>query len=442
MRKEQSLITVKSGIKLHFNLKQMRNKEKLTQIMLVTTINKQRIRVYTKLRVEPKYWDINGHCCNINHALTLREYRRLEQTNLNLKNIYLSILQADADLARTGEYLSASTIRAVMRNKKIVENTFKSPIDHLYMQIENYLNNVNRRGKKGIASTQKTYHTALNRLENYCTNQNISINTFEDFNKKFFDGFVSYLFTTSYKKGNEYKLYTQNTITNTLKVIKNLLHRAYDNDLTDNNYYLKVQTTLSADYSNPIYLQEKEIKKLAKVPVANQQEKHIRDMFVISCYTALRISDIKCLNESIIRDGTISLFQTKTREQVVIPILKEIDGLISHYKDIGFPAINACKANVIIKDLAKRCNINEPVNIKEYRGGTVTIKKCLKGDLISFHTARRSCITNLYKRGYPINYIMTLSGHRSIQAFQRYVCASKKELINDFVHLLKKNKDL
>lgn len=38
-------------LKLRFNLKQVREENRLTQIMLVTTINKRRIRVYTKLRV-------------------------------------------------------------------------------------------------------------------------------------------------------------------------------------------------------------------------------------------------------------------------------------------------------------------------------------------------------------------------------------------------------
>lgn len=44
-------------MKIRFNLKQVSEKNKLTQIMLVTTINKRRIRVYTKLRVEPQYWN-------------------------------------------------------------------------------------------------------------------------------------------------------------------------------------------------------------------------------------------------------------------------------------------------------------------------------------------------------------------------------------------------
>jgi hypothetical protein len=56
---ERTFITPKAETKLrlHFNLKQTRDRDKLTQIMLVTTVNGQRIRVYTKLRIEPRYWD-------------------------------------------------------------------------------------------------------------------------------------------------------------------------------------------------------------------------------------------------------------------------------------------------------------------------------------------------------------------------------------------------
>ena len=165
-------------------------------------------------------------------------------------------------------------------------------------------------------------------------------------------------------------------------------------------------------------------------------------MFVIACYTALRISDIKKLNEAIISDSTISLYQTKTKDQVEIPILKEISDLVNHYKQNGFPSINICKANETVKDLARRCGICENISFKEYRGGSANIRTLPKWKMVSFHTARRSCITNLYKRGYPPNYIMTISGHRSLQAFQRYMRASSKELMNSFVTLLKKEKAL
>lgn len=429
-----------TGLKLRFNLKQVSEKDKLTQIMLVTTVNKKRIRVYTKLRIEPKYWSHEAYRCCQTGRLNLRERIRLKQINDQLDDLVMSVYEADEMLAMKGKYLSASVVRQIVNESLKEENLQQDPLICLKGLVEEYEKSVNRKGRRGIESTKATYLTALGRLEDYNKQRKIPINSFDDFNKKFFADFINYLYGCCY--GKTKKHYTQNTIVNTLKVIKNLLHRAYDNELTTNNYFLKVQTTLPSDSSEQIYLQEKEIQKLSVVETVNDQERETRDMFVIACYTALRISDIQQLNDAVIRKGIISLYQKKTKELVEIPILKEIAPLIAQYQQSGFPVLNKMKANKIIRALAARCGLVETVNRKELRGGEATIVAVPKYELISFHTARRSCVTNLYKRGYPINYVMSLSGHRSLQAFQRYMKASSKELMSDFVHLLKKDKAL
>ncbi|MDY3267141.1 MAG: tyrosine-type recombinase/integrase [Phocaeicola sp.] len=192
--------------------------------------------------------------------------------------------------------------------------------------------------------------------------------------------------------------------------------------------------------TEPVYLTEKEIARLSSVSVNNELEEIIRDAFVISCYTALRISDIYRINEAEISKSTITMYQSKTKERVVIPILKEVGALVNKYRTQGIPKIHSGKLNNTIRELAKRCNITQSVTYREIRGGEVSLLSVPKYKLISFHTARRSCVTNLYKRGYPVNYIMTLSGHKSIQAFQRYMRASSKDIMNNFFSLLKKNK--
>lgn len=425
-------------LKLRFNLKQVREENKLTQIMLVTTINKRRIRVYTKLRVEPKYWNHDTYRCYQSGRLNLREKLRLKHVNEQIDNLVMSLYEMDDLLATRGKYLSTSIIQQVVRENRQKEQLLQNPIVCLKGLVEDYEKSINRKGRRGIGSTKTTYFTALGRLEDYNKQRRVPIESFEDFNKRFFMDFTNYLYGYTYGKTGKH--YTQNTIINTLKVIKKLLHRAYDNEMTTNNYFLKVQTTLPSDSSEQIYLQEKEIRKLSQVKTENEQEREVRDMFVIACYTALRISDIQQLNKAIIKKGVISLYQKKTKELVEIPILKEIAPLITYYQQIGFPVINKMKANKIIRTLAARCHIDETINHKEHRGGETTIVTVPKYDMISFHTARRSCVTNLYKRGYPINYVMSLSGHRSIQAFQRYMKASSKELMSDFVHLLRKEK--
>ena len=427
-----------AGLKLRFNLKQVCEEDKLTQIMLVTTINKRRIRIYTKLRVEPKYWSHEDYRCCQTGRLSLRERLRLKRINEQLDDLVTAVYEVDDRLATKGEYLSPAIVRQIVDESQKEEHLLQNPLSCLKGLVEEYEKGVNRKGRRGIGSTKATYLTALGRLEDYNKLRKVPLGSFDDFDKRFFTDFTNYLYEFSYGKTGKH--YTQNTIVNTLKVVKNLLHRAYDNEMTTNNYFLKVQTTLPADVSEQIYLQEKEIQKLSSVRTEDDRELEVRDMFIIACYTALRISDIQQLNKATISNGILSLYQKKTKELVEIPILKEIAPLIAHYQQQGFPVINKMKANRIIKTLAARCGIDETVSHKEHRGGETTIVAVPKYEMISFHTARRSCVTNLYKRGYPINYVMSLSGHRSFQAFQRYMRASSKELMSDFVHLLKKEK--
>lgn len=430
--------SIEQGVKLRFQLKQTRQTDRLTQIMLSATVNKQRIRVYTRLRVEPKYWDRNNYRCRPTPITNLRERERLKGINRQIELLAHAVLEADGLLAERGEYLTAAAVRRAVVERRNDALRLQDPITCLCRLAEDYEKQLNRNGQRGIGSTKITYRTALKRLVAYNRQRRNPIKSFEEFNRKFFDEFTNFLYGCTY--GKRPKHYTRNTVVNTLKVIKNMLHRAYDSELTQNNYFHKVQTTLPANSSEQIYLREKEIRKLAVVTTQNDREREVRDMFVIACYTALRISDIEQLKDAVIRGGVISLYQKKTKDLVKIPILKEIASLVEHYQSVGFPAIDRTKANRIIRTLAARCRIDEVICCKEQRGGETTITSRPKYDLISFHTARRSCITNLYKRGYPVNYVMSLSGHKSIQAFQRYMKAPSSELMAGFVHLLKKEK--
>ena len=425
---------------LRFNLKQRKEEGRLTQIMLVATVDGRRIRVYTKLRVEPRYWDGEAYRCRTDAGMNLRERSRLAGINRQLGRMERSVWEEDERLAGRGVTLSADLVRRVVAHCVAGDAAAGNPLEYLRGLVKDYAGGINRRGKRGIASTVRTYLMALERLELYNRQRREPIRSFDDFNKFFFADFTNFLCNYRYGKGAARQNYTQNTIVNTLKVLKNLLHRAFDNEVTQNNYFMKVQTTLPSTASEQIYLQEKEIRRLAAAQTEEGQEREVRDMFLIACYTALRFSDLQRLNEAVISDGVIRLYQAKTKEAVAIPVLKEIAPLVEQYRSSGFPVLKKGAANRVIRDLAARCLPEEKVVRREQRGGGVCIRTVAKWEMISFHTARRSCITNLYKRGYPVNYIMSLSGHRSVQAFQRYVKASSEELMRDFVRLLRKDK--
>lgn len=429
-------------MKVNFNLKQTSDAGRLTQLMMVMTVQKRRIRVYTRIRVMPSEWDKHNRRCILLSHLPMRRMQELQLYNQRIEWMEEQVFRLDYERAVKGFSLTQEDVRDVVRKSPKAQAERSSPLSYLSLLVDSYANEINHRGIKGSAGSQVTYRVALKRLENFCREKNFRLTSFDDFDRLFFTEFTHYLYSHRFVRGGKQMQYSAITVINTLKVVKNLLHRAYDNEMTDNIYYNKVHTHTHCTVTEKIYLQEEEIERLRQTETITTLERQVRDLFVIACYTALRISDLNQLGNAVISDKMITLYQVKTRERVQIPILKEISGLIDYYREKGFPRLTENKANATIRKLAERAGLLQMVSCRENRGGVVSVVQERKCDLISFHTARRSCITNLFRRGYPVNYIMTLSGHRSLQALQRYIRASHEDMAQAFMNLLESDNAL
>ena len=100
--------------KVHFNLKQTKDREALSQIMVLTTVNGRRIRVYTKQRVRPAEWDNQHQCCAIANGVPQRRAMELTLVNERLKYIRSQMNRTDFELSQHGVYLSADDVRGVV----------------------------------------------------------------------------------------------------------------------------------------------------------------------------------------------------------------------------------------------------------------------------------------------------------------------------------------
>lgn len=82
--------------------------------------------------------------------------------------------------------------------------------------------------------------------------------------------------------------------------------------------------------------------------------------------------------------------------------------------------------------------IDEPIMAEVKTNGIIVIKQVPKYELVTSHTARRSFATNLYRRGIPSTQLMLLTGHKTEDAFLRYIRVSKnRQCVLDVA----KNKD-
>jgi integrase len=142
-----------------------------------------------------------------------------------------------------------------------------------------------------------------------------------------------------------------------------------------------------------ISLSLEELKKLEAVDVSFSKEyQKAKDMFLLGCYTGLRISDLKRLNAINTKAGYIKIKLLKNNKDVRIPIIKAADLILFKY-EYRSPKISAQAVNSSIKEVCKKADIKDKIVIDYTRGGQRLSKTELKYKVITSHIAGKTFIT-------------------------------------------------
>lgn len=238
-------------------------------------------------------------------------------------------------------------------------------------------------------------------------------------NKKTTFAQVDYKFFTEFLKWmKDTKGYNPNMQGSQVKHLKAVMNEAYKRKL-HNNLEFKTFSKPSILVDN-VYLSLEEYDKLYNLELTGTKEL-ARDLFLIGCYTALRVSDYSRLTLDDIRDGFIFVEQKKTKDKVVIPAHKRVIEIMNKYQ--GVPSLSEQKLNLHIKEVCRMAGIVELIGVKE--NGVYTYKeKCL---LVTSHTARRSAATNMALNGTPLRDIMQITGHRTESNLLKYIKISNEQ---------------
>lgn len=175
--------------------------------------------------------------------------------------------------------------------------------------------------------------------------------------------------------------------------------------------------------TDSIYLTETEILELMAISdFQNPVEEHVRDVFVVGCFTAMRFSDYSTLVGSAIRNNRYEFVQTKTGDKVTLPIHPVVKQILEKY-NYSLPEVPPNREfNKIIKIVGARLKSLQIPFIKQitYKRERIQITK-MKHDFLMTHTARRSFCSNEYLRKTDPMIIMAISGHKSHKSFMRYI---------------------
>lgn len=150
------------------------------------------------------------------------------------------------------------------------------------------------------------------------------------------------------------------------------------------------------------YLTMEELRLLMNTPI---DDENVRSLFMFSCFTGLRYSDVSSLTWKQIRHTAsgyqIEIRQIKTKRMVYIPLSDNAASFLPEQKKSGFifPTRSIPRLERILDDWVKAAGIDKH---------------------ITFHCARHTCATLLLTSGVDIYTVSKLLGHTDIKTTQIY----------------------
>ena len=284
-------------------------------------------------------------------------------------------------------------------------------------------------GEYKRGSTMETYLIVLKDFQTFLKENGKDTISFDDINLALIKEYETYLFN---KKVKGERTTATSTVGNKCVQLIGIIKRAEPYNLIDIHEakldkYSKPRSRQGNE--NEIYLTEEEINKIHSLKLPYKEEV-ARDIFILQCWTGQRFSDIKSLNKGIVKETSngkvLEIVQQKKTHRVTIPLFPIALEILEKYK-FNLPEISENTMLRYLKKIGLKAVLTDQHIVTEDRGGSVTNTTKQRWELIGTHTARRSYISNMLKRGYDSHLLMKITGHTTEEAFKRYVKVSSKD---------------
>ena len=218
-----------------------------------------------------------------------------------------------------------------------------------------------------------------------------------------------------------------------IKNIKTVLRYAHQRDWSVNKAFQSREFRVPQECNEDIYLNRKEIDMLLEVSteVLTPSEQLSRDLFIIGCFSGLRVSDYKQLSkEDLVEEDDTLMFEVrsnKTDTLLTIPVHPLIRKVLSRHHGAPPPLQSEVLINRNMKRIGRLAGIDRVERTSRTIGGRRQSTTQPKYELITSHTARRSFATNAYLAGSDTIDIMAITGHTKESTFLRYIKVTPRE---------------
>jgi integrase len=272
--------------------------------------------------------------------------------------------------------------------------------------VEDKLKAAAREDRNKRTTSIPSYELTLSVLKEFQKRKHYPVN-WDSINMKFYNRFMDYMIAKGLKA---------NTRGNRIKYLKAVLRKATAAGINNNLAYTDKSFEAPSEKVDSIYLDETELYDLYNLELSDFLSR-IRDIFLVSCWTGLRISDVRRIRKENIRGENIHLTTQKTDTGVVVPMHPVVKEILNKY-DYRLPFTTDQNMNRELKAIG-------PI-LAENTGARVLDKS--KYEQIRLHTGRRSFCTNMYNRKkMPVATIMAISGHKTESEFFKYIKTTPDE---------------
>ena len=234
----------------------------------------------------------------------------------------------------------------------------------------------------------------------------------------------------------DYNLFLQNTlnlknttIKNHFSYLKRFLKWSEKKGFIKAEIFQDFKPKLKITQKKIIFLTQAELQLVKNfiIPEKKDYLERIRDIFLFSCFTGLRYSDVFNLNKSDIKNDTIEVTTLKTADSIIIELNNHSRAILEKYKDDyrckekALPVVCNRKMNEHLKELMELVGIDEPIRETYYKGNKRVDIITPKYALISTHTGRKTFICNALSLGIPPQVVMKWTGHCDYKSMKPYI---------------------
>ena len=300
----------------------------------------------TGIYITPEQWD-NKRRKVKNHPNAIRLNNKISEFIAKLQGVEL-------DRRNAGKPFSLEILSEFVRGR--YTNSF---IDFIQKEIES--------DHASAKNTRLGELTTLKVLQQFRSNI-----TFDDLTFELLTEFESFLFNKGLSVNTVHKYFSH---------LRKFVNLAINKELLDLNRYPFRKFKSRTETTKREYLSPEELQAMENI-VLPRKEKRLRkvlDMFLFSCYTGLRISDITALSKDEIQtvDGNIWIITTmkKTSEPIRIPLYLLFDGkpvkILERYmrpdRKYMFDDLPYKQVNNGVKELAEKAGITKKVTFHTAR---------------------------------------------------------------------------